>query len=253
MKNVFKKLAVAMSVISVVFTVSVASVFAAPESTVRPMPGETTTSTDVTKSGKSDGNTITAKGGAADVTQSVDNQETSAKKYLTKWGGFFWFLLSVVVNFILSCWISNRFYRLAKRNTQGSAEIRALRKDIEEKFASTLVDINEPITEVINTNESYARTDDGIEMPERKPVVEINDEEREILGRWDMKRTAEKQAEAEEKEDRYEMRRPMAGIQFEDEGDEPEADAAPAEPSKIEKASNRAKDIISNIFPFDEQ
>ena len=41
----------------------------------------------------------------------------------------------------------------------------------------------------------------------------------------------------------------MAGITFEDEESE-----APAEvqPSKIEKAGNKAKDFLSNIFPFED-
>lgn len=246
MKNFFKKCMITICTLSVIFSLSTV-VFADNDNNKRPMPGKTSSVTDTATKDTSN-KTTSAQGGVDEpdnVTSQVTSQSVPAKKYLTKWGGFFWFLLSVVVNFILSCWISNRFYRLAKRNTQGSAEIRALRKDIEEKFASTLVDINEPIIEVENTNENYARNEEGIEMPERKPSVEIDEEEREILGKWDMKRAAAKEAR---EDDSYEMRRPMAGIRFEDE----EAEGAD-EPSKIEKASNRAKDFLGNIFPFDEQ
>lgn len=250
MKSLFKKLIITVCAMSVTLTVAATSVFATM--TPRSGPNDTSSVTDTVKDNGNGDRTTTAKGGAQEpesVTTQAANQNVTAKKYLTKWGGFFWFLLSVIVNFVLSCWISNRFYRLAKRNTQGSAEIRALRKDIEEKFASTLVDINEPITEVVNTNESYARTEEGMEMPERKSTVEIKEDEREILGRWDMKRTAAKVAEAEE--DTYEMRRPMAGIQFEDDAEDEGEDTASH--SKIEKAGNKAKDFLSNIFPFDEQ
>lgn len=251
MKNVFKKLTITVCAMSVIFTVAATSVFA----TMTPRSGPNDTSSSVTDTVKSDDNkTTSAAKSSSQTTQSVttDNvtaqasaQSVPAKKYLTKWGGFFWFLLSVIVNFILSCWISNRFYKLAKRNTQGSAEIRALRKDIEEKFATTLTDINEPITEIINRNENYARNDEGMEMPEHRQAVEIKEDEREILGRWDMKRTASK-SEPKDEDDTFEMRRPMAGIKFEDD----EQHGSKLE--SISKAGNKAKDFLSNIFPFEE-
>ncbi|MGN1115151.1 MAG: hypothetical protein ACI4TH_01115, partial [Candidatus Ornithomonoglobus sp.] len=127
------------------------------------------------------------------------------KKYQSRLGGFLWFLLSVIVNFVISCWVGNRFYKLAKRNAQGSSEIRALRKDIEEKFASTLKDISEPAIEVINQNESYARTDEGIAMPERRGHIELNEEEREMMRRWDTRRASARAAEEPEEpeEDEY--------------------------------------------------
>lgn len=244
MKNIFKKLIITVCAVSVTMTVASISVFATSRN-ARSGPNDTSSVTDTVKS---DDNTSTSASrenaeAPSNVTEQA-NQSVPAKKYLTKWGGFFWFLLSVIVNFILSCWISNRFYRLAKRNTQGSAEIRALRKDIEEKFASTLTDINEPVTEVINRNENYARTDEGMEMPERKSAVEINDEEREVLGKWDKQRNAAKT------DDVYEMRRAMSQIRFEDEDEE--KDTSPSKMETITKAGNKAKDFLSNIFPFEE-
>ncbi len=252
MKSMFKKLVITMCAMSVTLTVAATAVSATM--TPRSGPNDRSSVTDTVKSDNGGEKTTTARQNVAqepeNVTTQAASQTVTAKKYLTKWGGFWWFLLSVVVNFILSCWISNRFYRLAKRNTQGSAEIRALRKDIEEKFASTLVDINEPMTEVVNRNENYAMHDDGMEMPERRQSVEINEEEREIFGRWDMKRNSTPATPVDsEPEDTYEMRRPMAGITFEDETEE--APTEP-EPSKMEKAGNKAKDFLSNIFPFEE-
>ncbi len=251
MKSFFKKLIITMCAMSVTLTVASTAVFATM--TPRSGPNDTSSVTDTVKGNNSNSTKATSAktGGAeepANVTTQAANQTVTAKKYLTKWGGFFWFLLSVIVNFMLSCWISNRFYRLAKRNTQGSAEIRALRKDIEEKFASTLVDINEPATEIVNRNENYARDDEGMEMPDRKPTVEINEQERETLGRWDMKRAASK-LEAEEREGSYEMRRPVNRIKFEDEEEET---PAPSKMESIAKAGNKAKDFLSNIFPFED-
>ncbi len=252
MKSIFKKLIITMCAMSVTLTVAATAVSATM--TPRSGPNDTSSVTDTVKDSDSKNKTTVKTNNVAEpenVANQASNQTVTAKKYLTKWGGFWWFLLSVIVNFILSCWISNRFYRLAKRNTQGSAEIRALRKDIEEKFASTLVDINEPMTDVVNSNENYARNDDGMEMPERRQNVEIKEDEREILGRWDMQRTAAKTEDS----DTYEMRRPASAIQFEDDEDDTEEDVTPAR-SKIEsiaKAGNKAKDFLSNIFPFDEQ
>ena len=248
MKGFMRKFIVAISTVSIALTVAGASVFATM--TPRSGPNDTSSVTDTVKdsdkSSSKSKSTTDAADEPASVTSQAANQAVTAKKYLTKWGGFFWFLLSVIVNFILSCWISNRFYKLAKRNTQGSAEIRALRKDIEEKFASTLTDINEPITEVVNRNENYARTDEGMTMPDRKSTVEINDREREALNRWDTKRAAQKASESSDHT--YEMRRPMA-VEFDDADEEEESSS---KRDSVAKAGNKAKDFLSNIFPFDE-
>lgn len=256
MRRLINKIIVTVCALSVVFTVASTSVFATM--TPRSGPNDTASVTDAVKDSGSKDKTTSASDNFVQEPDNVVSQATSQgvspKKYLTKWGGFFWFLLSVLVNFILSCWISNRFYKLAKRNTQGSAEIRALRKDIEEKFASTLTDINEPAIEVLNRNENYARSEDGIQMPDRRQSVEIKEEEREILGKWDEKRTAPKAEEAEEPVT-YEMKTPA--IEFvEEEKEEPkeEIESIPSR-SKIDsiaKAGNRAKDFLSNIFPFED-
>lgn len=202
---------------------------------------------------------------ASNVTATQAVAEVSNKKYLSKVGGFLWFLLSVVVNFIVSCWVGNRFYKLSKKSTQSSAEIRALRKDIEEKFASTLRDISEPALEVVNSNEDYSRTDEGISMPNRQPKVEITDEEREILKKWDSKQTKAEEPEAdeeyeeepEERQERsfksYQPTRRSSGIVFEDEETEEETPVNKNLPKvDIAKAKKKAKNILNNIFPFDE-
>lgn len=260
MKSFLKKFTVTVCVISASLVMLTSSVLATDSFRSGPSDSAAVTQTDTTKA-EAQSNT---QKDATSVTEQANTQNIPAKKYLTKWGGFFWFIFSVIVNFIVSCWVANRFYNLARRNAQGSAEIRALRKDIEEKFASTLKDIEEPVTEVVNHNESYAREDAGIEMPERKPVVEIKDEEREILGRWDMRRTAAKEASADseispvEAERRaYAPTRAMSGIEFEDsdEAEETEPRAAKQLRSKMDavaKAGTKAKDFLSNIFPFDE-
>lgn len=256
MKSIMKNFMVTICAVSMIFAMATATVFATDE--YRPSPNaniEVNNAADAADA-------YNSEGGAE--AQSVTTQATGAtNKYLSKWGGFFWFVASVIVNFFVACWVGNRFYRLARRSAQSSAEIRALRKDIEEKFASTLKDINEPVTEVVNSNESYARSDEGIEMPENRPTVEINDEEREILGRWDTRRAAmnELRAERERESSRrtYAPTRAMSGIEFEESREDATEENVSSVRSKLSsitkagsKAGNKAKDFLSNIFPFEE-
>ncbi|MEE1351119.1 MAG: hypothetical protein UHM23_03575 [Clostridia bacterium] len=267
MKNLIKKFTVMLSVLSL--SLMLTATVANATDGFRSGPGEGVSVTDTTKDAentnddKTTSQASSASQAPSSVTTQANTQNAPAKKYLTKWGGFFWFLLSVIVNFILSCWVGNRFYQLSRRNSQSSAEIRALRKDIEERFASTLTDIDEPITEVINRNESYARTDEGMEMPERRKSVEINEEEREILGRWDTKRSASRDFEgASESVDArsYSPTRAMSGIEFEDDEAEDDAVDMPKRGSAhlketmetVAKAGSKAKDFLSNIFPFED-
>lgn len=311
MKDSIKKIATAICAVSISSMLVAGAVLA---ETPRPQPdsnssttttdnittsaGETGETGDITTQAPAVNNVVTNNTATNAVTQ-ASNENVSNKKYLSKLGGFLWFLLSVIVNFIISCWVGNRFYKLARRSAQGSGEIRALRKDIEEKFASTLKDISEPATEVINQNENYARTDEGLSMPERKQKIEINDEEREIFRRWDSQRSAgtrpsrlRDEREEEDYEDEYDdyeqerasrpakrsyqPTRRSSGIEFEDEEEDYEDEdyddyedryssrQRPArmnerrtKPSKknsggINKAKGKAKDFLSNVFPFDE-
>ncbi|MGM9937873.1 MAG: hypothetical protein ACI38A_11055 [Candidatus Ornithomonoglobus sp.] len=243
-----KKILVTICAVSVSAMLAAASVYASADS-VRPQPGTETDSAYTTSAGDqavTDTAADTAAAGTAGA--AVTNTNTTAnnvtantaanntnKKYQSRLGGFLWFLLSVIVNFVISCWVGNRFYKLAKRSAQGSSEIRALRKDIEEKFASTLKDISEPAVEVINQNESYARTDEGIAMPERRGHIELNEEEREMMRKWDARRASARASEeidepedddyyedepAERAERRlprsYQPTRRSSGIDFED-------------------------------------
>ena len=258
MKSFMKKFMIMVCATATVFTMAAATVLATE--TARPAPGANTTVTSNADVSENAQNTATSTTGGASEPTSVTTQATgTSSKYLSKWGGFFWFIASVIVNFFVACWVGNRFYRLARRSAQSSAEIRALRKDIEEKFASTLKDINEPVTEVVNSNESYVRNAEGIEMPENRPTVEINDEEREILGRWDTRRAAMAEIRAEEASRRaYAPDREASGIQFEDDDDTAEENASPVRATLKtitkagSKAGSKAKDFLSNIFPFED-
>lgn len=86
------------------------------------------------------------------------------KSYTTKGGAFLWFLLSVIVNTAISFAIAKRFYKLAKQSNRVQAEIRALRHDIEEKFADSVDGFAEPAVDITNTNDDYSFSPDGIKM-----------------------------------------------------------------------------------------
>lgn len=313
MKENIKKVIVSICAISVSIMVAVSAY-----ATERPQPeaGASTTvqtnntASNATTSSSGDEaaqqtpvNNVVSGGTTVNAVTQTSNETSSNKKYQTKMGGFLWFLLSVVVNFIISCWVGNKFYKLARKSTQSSTEIRALRRDIEEKFASSIKDISEPATEVINRNESYARTDEGITMPERKQRIELSDDEREIFRKWDSKRVSSRSSRAEAKPDfdsdenevkeksayemgyesardsrparSYQPTRRSSGIEFDDDEyddyDEEEYDDGYSskqrplkmrdmyenrKPSKntsgIAKAKGKAKEFLSNVFPFDE-
>lgn len=322
MKDSVKRIMTAVCAAAMAIMLTAGSAMAS--ATVRPQPdssGETTTMT--TSSGEtgetSTGDTAAGDASANQASSVVDtansvtqvNTGREERSYQTRLGGFLWFLLSVIVNFIISCWVGNRFYRLARRSNQSSAEIRALRKDIEEKFGSTLRDISEPAIEVMNQNENYARTDEGLSMPDRQNKIELNDEEREMFRKWDEQRAnaragaksarttrerrEEREADYEEEDDfeEEEQRRPASsskrrsayqptrsssGIRFDDDEDEEDDDiydeyeddyedsrsSSGRRPSamnerrekrtsnKVNKAKGKAKDFLSNMFPFDD-
>lgn len=273
MKGFMKKisLAVCTAAISVMFVTANVSAVVTP----RPVQGGTTATDVVSETGTAAKKTK-AKAEETETAQSMVQTSVNAtanKKSFTNWNAFFWFLLSVAVNFVVSCWVGNKFYRLARKNTQTSNEIRALRKDIEEKFASTLNDIEDPAVEIMNRNENYARTDEGISMPEHRNRIEMNDEERETMRKWDERRitqrvAAREEAEIdEEKNDEvyedapvrraYQPTRRSSGIEFEDEeyDDEVNTENINERESKkgaFSKATNKAKDFLSNVFPFED-
>lgn len=280
MKELIKKVAAVVCAASVAAMLTATGVFAVEN--MRSGPGQDTqTQTSMTNSqgeeaagdaapaeSQTDTSSVTEsaqQSNVANITQTTQEQTAVSKKYLTKTGGFLWFLLSVIVNAALSLWIGGRFYRLAKKEAQSSSEIRALRRDIEEKFASTLTDIAEPGVEVMNQNESYARDDEGLEMPERKKKIEITDEEREIFRRWDEKYEQKRKQQAAQtddddndeqdySDDRFSGR--PAGIEFEDDDEEDYEEDTRRIPKpdmkKVAKVTDKAKKILGNVFPFED-
>lgn len=261
------------AVVSMTFATANVSAVVTP----RPMQGaEVAATTEITTENTNSNESEEVSSNTQSMVQTSVNATTNNKKSFTHWNAFLWFLLSVAVNFVVSCWVGNRFYRLARKNTQTSNEIRALRKDIEEKFASTLTEIEDPAVEIMNRNENYSRAEDGLSMPEHRTRIEMNEEEREMMRKWDKKRITERvvskeETEPEEEDAMYETRpvkrayqptRRSSGIEFEDEEYDDEvyeeetnerpAGHREAPKSSIENAKNKAKDFLSNVFPFED-
>ena len=114
----------------------------------------------------------------------ISNESVDTKKFVTNGGAFLWFLLSVVVNAIISFAISYRFHKIAKKDSRVLSEVRALKKDIDAKMQQTIGGFNEYETKVTNQNKSYAKKDSSIKSEEIKVS---NEEADEKYRRWEAK------------------------------------------------------------------
>ena len=99
--------------------------------------------------------------------QAPQEEAPAQKKGVGMGTVFLWFLLSVIVNAIVSFWVANRFYKMARKDTHVTAEIRALRRDVEEKFVSNVGGFTEMDNEISNSNDDYSGGE-GITIPDRR-------------------------------------------------------------------------------------
>ena len=195
----------------------------------------------------------------------------SEKKYTTKGGAFGWFILSVIVNAVLSFAIANRFYKMSKKDNHIASEIRALRRDVEERFASTVNGFYEQETDMVNQNDDYSSELDGIKMKER--VVERDETAEEIFRKWEsdlanqriqkraeiranIKPRSEEEAEAEEMYSRtksYQPRRQSdEDLYMEEDDDLDYEDYEKEEEGRFAAFKNKAKEFITDVFPLKE-
>ena len=119
-------------------------------------------------------------------TQTDNSTQVSNKKYLSKGWAVFWFIFTIIINAIISFWIGNRFYKLSKKDNHLSFEIRALRKDIEEKFVNNVGGFSEQEVDIKNLNESLALDDEGLKPTAKQPALnEVSAEEEARFRRWE--------------------------------------------------------------------
>jgi hypothetical protein len=205
------------------------------------------------------------------------------KNYTTKGGAFGWFVLSVVVNTVLSFAIGNRFYKMSKKDTHITSELRALRRDVEEKFAANVGGFSEPEMDIANSNDDYSSGTEGIKIngPAREETQESAED---IFRQWESRmaaQRAERRAAIREavkprskqstedfvegdersdihhrRSDSYRPRRDMYQEKIESDEDTQEdfSDEDFDEgDSKIDTIKSKAKELITDIFPFKDE
>lgn len=184
----------------------------------------------------------------SNVVETGQNQKEMEKRYASKGFVILWFFLGLIINAIISFMIANRFYKLARRENHVASEVRALRRDLEDKFIKSVDSISEMETDVTNTNENYS-VDGSVEEIATKS---FSKESEDIFRQWESK-MARRTARA--------MQKPEIEEIVEEVLDEPkrvrkyqplrEANDADAEEAQS-GIKDKAKEIIGNIFPFKE-
>ena len=132
------------------------------------------------------GDTIPEPIAAQDAPETQSAPAAPAQNSETKTGVsfatvFLMFVLAIIINAAVSFVISNRFYRMSKKDSHLQAEIRALRRDISEKFTGSVKEIKEKAATVTNENKNYSR-DGGITYKEEDTSGEVA----EIAKRWNI-------------------------------------------------------------------
>lgn len=288
MKEFLKRAAALLSVALIITSVSVTS-FAEP--TTRPKPGTTASETVSTETKNDDADnddedgTVeeakeTQKPTAIPVVTEAPATTVANKSYTTKGGAFLWFLLSVIVNTVISFAIANRFYKLTRRSNQVQSELRALRRDIEDKFADSVGGFVESNVDITNTNDDYSMDEDGIKMTPSS-TVNVDDEPGDVYKQWEEQfgaRYAARKAQTEEIEieeadeerpirkyqptrksaqsmsvsERIAARKAQRETEIEEIDEDSFAEDGETFTDKLSGIGDKAKKLIGGIFPFDD-
>ena len=202
--------------------------------------------------------------------QTAQTTEFTNSKYLTKGGAAVWFILILLANGAFSFWVGNRFYRLSKKDNHIGAEIRALRRDIDDKFVKSVDGFAEQEIDIENLNESLGINIDASAKPkQRSTVKELSPEEEERFRRWE-------EAQSKPKTERVRPARPTLREEIEEDFDDvkmpskkdykphrketvsDEGGADDLGETKVikpmgEGVKNKAKEILGDIFPFKDE
>lgn len=277
MKNFKNKMLAAVMTAIVVISGAVCAMAATPTpqaATARPRPAASETNQQATAAPEQASQATAAVTTAAPVTET--STAVAEKKYTTKGGAFGWFLLSVIINSILSFAIGNRFYKMSKKDSHLTSEIRALRRDVEEKFAANVGGFSEPEMDISNSNDDYSSGIDGIKM---KAVASDGEQEsaEDIFKRWESQlaqqraekraairaavkprntQTTEEFVESGREEHNihsgdYQPRRANYAETEESSPEESDEDFEEEE-NRFDSIKSKAKELITDIFPFRE-
>lgn len=286
MKNSIKKKLIILSIVGIVSVVSAAVTFAAPE--VRPMPGtsqsNTVTSSGTSASDETDASNYKATDNSSDSSSDsssqsnikrevptpipvegngqvsiVNDSEKAAdeKKSVSVGTMIGWLLVSIIINAAISFWIGNRFYRLSKKDTHITSELRALRRDVEEKFLQSVGGFTEQATDIENSNENYSMNEEGITMTRRQREKQPSSpEEDEMLKKWEDRMNSRQQsrtsARREESSFESNRRRKYQPTREEIEPDIEDYDEDEDVSESRSGIKSKAKGILNDIFPFKE-
>lgn len=180
----------------------------------------------------------------SNVVETGQNQKEMERKYASKGFVILWFFLGLIINAVISFMIANRFYKLSRKENHIASEVRALRRDLEDKFIKTVDDVAEMETDLTNKNENYSK--DG--SVEEIATSSFSKESEDIFRQWESKmaRRAAKAVQTQEiaeeeivSED--EVKRVRKYQPFRETADD-------GEEQNVIK--NKAKELISNIFPL---
>ena len=237
-KSILKKAAAVFAAFMVAFSAS-AAVFAATSApaTTRPRPTASSSSSSSSRTTDSDDSSSSSDNNSSSSDEEDNTSSTSSpsetrvtstpvtaapvattttnRSYTTKGGAFLWFLLSVLVNTVISFAIGNRFYKMSRKENHVTAEIRALRRDIEEKFADNIGGFAEQGIDIENSNENYSMKSDGLKMTPASttsvdaPVEDIYKQWEEQMARRRAQRRAAINTRPEIDESDFEDERPV--------------------------------------------
>lgn len=287
-KKIFAAFVIAVMALSGAAAVTAASPSPSPTTaaTARPRPDSGSSQTSgSTKSDNSQGSSNSKSSGteaektptvnvtAAPAVETAAPQTVSNKKYTTRGGAFGWFLLSVIVNAALSFAIGNRFYKMSKKDTRIVSEIRALRRDVEEKFEASVGNIAEQDIDITNPNPDYSSDADGIKAHTQTP--EESETAEEIFKKWEKQLSAQRaerraairesvkpksteevvNEEDEHQEHDVKAYKPRRDMSFEEEDTEDfdEGDYEDENGGKLDSIKSKAKELITDIFPFKDE
>lgn len=178
----------------------------------------------------------------SNVIETGQTQKEMNKKYAGKGFVMLWVFLLIIINAVVSFLIANRFYKLSRRENHVASEVRALRRDLEDKFIKSVEGFSEMETNVTNSNENYS-ADGSIEEVTPAQTSFSKDSE-DIFKQWESKmtrraaKTVEAPAADEEEPKRVKKYQPMREKTNE------------TEEITESGIKDKAKEFIGNIFPF---
>ena len=200
---------------------------------------------------------IAAENQTQPVTTGESGQARAGVSFTTV---FLMFALGIVINAAISFVIANRFYGMSKKDSHLQAEIRALRRDIDEKFIGSVKEIKETAATVTNSNKDYSKG--GITYKDEAPAEELS----EIAKRWNI--DIEEEAEPDVKirtTRRFDSGRNVRSTQTKRSAAserleqrraarmDTAAENIDADEDVSDSVKSKAKKFLGDIFPFEEE